>query len=57
MRFDGLEAREVSYEDAVAVARLVRGRVRVGVGVGVRVIVGLRVRGVDKVAYISPISP
>ena len=37
MRFDGLEAREVSYQDAVVVARLVRVRVRVGVRVGVRV--------------------
>ena len=40
LRFDGVEAREVGYEDAVAVARLVRGRVRVRVGVRVRVRVG-----------------
>ena len=35
--FDGIEAREVSYEDAVAVACLSRVRDRVGVRVRVRV--------------------
>jgi len=48
LRFDGLEAREVSYKDAVAVARLVRVRVRVRSMVRgrgrVRGMVGVRVR-------------
>ena len=45
MGFDGVEAREVGNEDAVAVTRLVRVRVRVRVRFGVRVRGGSRFSG------------